>query len=344
MINFVIPFFFGAVLSDQNRDFSDGANYIRSSGDVITKFEALLTLSNALNEVNSDEDFRNYQTSINHQISETGNFIVNDMIQHVPSHSDRAFVYRFYNSQWARLSEGTDPTNSTNYPTVSPGNGLRLAYMLSRAVEQGFDSSWLTAANELLNFFLNNGMFNAKTGFINGLTSRDNGTVIDGGLYSWIYAEACRTLLHFYVLRDCKECLAHYESIHTNVVSKFLVDTNYNGWYDKVDPVTHLPLYTEKANIEKSLSPEIGFYSEAVRLSDVLTTSPATHVSYTFRNWAISLAVIFSSLFIVVGIRQWCKNRAKNQTHELVRSSSGGTLDDPSFGDSHVDGSKNDFL
>jgi len=247
-----------------------------------------------------------------------GNFITQTLAQS-NSNPNQAFVYHFYSSNW------TQAGNSSILPvgSVDLSVGLTLAYELSHAVEKGFDSTWLNTSEKLLKFFVESSAFQKESGIISHLYTNDQGVGLGAGtLYSGIYAEACRTFIHFAALRSCPECFQYLNQTYKMIIEKYFIDALYSGWYEYLDSQTFQPLQTTKAHSGKVGLSEIKFYSEALRLSQTYflpnsdtedaTISPVL-TSNVARNWVVIATTIFGLLLGLVAIHYYIRKKGSNQ-------------------------------
>jgi len=260
----------GTFVSDQNRNLS-AVQPGRQDGIVIGAFEAMCALYDTLDYIEKVEGNLNYiQTKfeVMKSITLTGNGLVNTVIKYSNTTPEWAYIYPNYNNDWSRLNttyNASNPNAGGDYVYV--GHLLQVAFFLSRAVERGFNKTWLVTVSDLKNFYLNSSAFCHLNGSINYAHLNEQGQPLDFGETSWwLYAEAARFFLHDYVIHNCVECL-NYFNLVSNVIDKYWIDPKYGGWYPTIDVWTYQPLDTRKGENWHVGYHEMGFYSEILRLS-----------------------------------------------------------------------------
>ncbi|MBK8023932.1 MAG: AGE family epimerase/isomerase [Chloroflexi bacterium] len=258
---FLDPAYDCAIHPGFSRDFSRiiGVNNI----DVFTHFfEALL----ALHDVTEDET----RDHIDALLVRCGDFLVNTLYQDQEGFTDRGYVAYNYDENWqpAQMPYSRDMQWS-GAQHATTGHNIELAYLLSRAVERGFDPEWLDTADKLLRFCLEYAIDAETGGMIYEITDYD-GQPLDGNpdnaLYVWwAQAETARALLHFTVARGHDEYAEDFKKVEA-LFHGLLTDQEYGGLYQNLDAATLQPVGLDKANIWKVNYHYAMFFAEALRL------------------------------------------------------------------------------
>jgi len=173
---------------------------------------------------------------------------------------------------------------------------MQLAFLLSSAVQRGFNNSWLSSAQKLLNYFLESSAYDRSTGVISHLYLDDDGTPLDDGpVQSWIYGETLRTLLHFALVRNRVECITFFNLTYFYVYTN-LRDLVYDGWYPSINTTNNNITANYKGSIWKVGYQEINFYHQALML-----VLPVGNTGSSTPQWAVTLAASLSAL-VFLGI------------------------------------------
>ena len=259
---FLDPDYPGGIRAGYNRDFSVimGVNNV----DVFTHyFEALLSLY----DVTEGPD-REHVADL---IKTAGDFLVNHLVHQQAGFPDHLYVAYNYDQQWepsqlpySRASQWTGAMHS------SPGHCVELAYLLSRAVERGFDPDWLDTAYKLMNFSVDNS-FEINTGGMLYETLDYNGRPLvdnpdNDKFIWWAQSESARAFLHFAVVRQ-KDYVTQFKTIEAFVHGP-LTDPIYDGWYDWVQEGTLQPGGFDKGNVWKVNYHYTMFFVEVLRLAE----------------------------------------------------------------------------
>ncbi len=260
--HFFDPDYAGAILPGLSRDFSEeiGVKGI----DLFTHyFEALLALFDVT-------EGKNHQW-VTDKINEAGGLLTGRLYTDAQGASDSGYVAYNYSDEWlpsqipySREQQWSGAMHST------PGHGIEFAYLLSRAVERGFDESWMDTAQKLLNFCIDHAI-NQETGGMlydvldySGNPLPDNP---DNPFYMWWpNAETARALLHYTVVRDdsYKGNFKKAESfVHEN-----LTDREYGGFYNRVRESDLTADIMDKGSVWKINYHYSMFLAEALRLSE----------------------------------------------------------------------------
>lgn len=258
---FLDPAYDCAIHPGFSRNFSQiiGVNNI----DVFTHFfEALLALHDVTDGAQQDD--------IDSLIVRCGDFLVNTLYRDQEGYTDRGYVAYNYDETWqpsqipySREAQWSGALHATT------GHNIELAYLLSRAVERGFDPEWLQTADKLLRFCLEYAI-NAETGgMVYEITGYDGQPLSgnpDNALYVWwAQAETARALLHFAVVRSEDAYAEPFKKVET-LFHALLTDQEFGGLYQNLDAVTLQPVGLDKSSIWKVNYHYAMFFAEALRL------------------------------------------------------------------------------
>jgi mannobiose 2-epimerase len=243
-----------------NRDFSAiiGVNNI----DVFTHFfEALL----ALHDV-TDGDAQDHVSDL---ITRCGNFLVETLYVDQDGFNDRGYVAYNYDDQWRPSQEPyTRATQWSGARQASTGHSIELAYLLSRAVERGFDADWLDTADKLMRFVTTYALDPVTGGMRYEITDYDGQPLAgnpDNELYVWwAQAETARALLHFLVVRGREAYAARFKDAEY-LFNALLTDQEYGGLYQNLNTALE-PVGLDKGNVWKVNYHYSMFFSEVLRL------------------------------------------------------------------------------
>jgi mannose/cellobiose epimerase-like protein (N-acyl-D-glucosamine 2-epimerase family) len=223
----------GAFLQTANEDYTQriGARNV----DYMTHgLEALLTLDEATPASHPRK------ASLATQITHIGNFITTRMYRDADGSTPMGYLPWYYDAQW-------NPSADPSQQWMTPGHNFEMAYLLSRAVERGFNPAWLDVANKLIAFTLVHGFDNVPTSPTYGAVPHEklafNGARFNptaDNLVWWQTCEAARTLLHFAVVRGRTDLWDEYHAASAFIRNRF-VDPAYGGWFTHLDPVTQAP-------------------------------------------------------------------------------------------------------
>lgn len=260
--HFFDPAYPGAILPGFNRDFSRiiGVNNV----DTFTHyFEALL----ALYDVTEGEQ----QAEIADLIVLHGNFLVEHLYHDQEGYDDRGYVAYNYDEAWqpSQIPYSRDRQWSGALHATT-GHNIELAYLLSRAVERGFDEAWLDVADKLLRFCMEYAIDPEYGGMIYEITDYDgqplNGNPDNNIFVWWAQAETARALLHFTVVRN-EDYAEEFQAVET-LFNDYLTDPVYGGLYHGLDISLSLePVGVEKGDIWKVNYHYNMFFTEVLRLA-----------------------------------------------------------------------------
>ncbi|GGJ51718.1 AGE family epimerase/isomerase [Deinococcus roseus] len=226
--HFVVPDHPGIVLPGFNFDFSEVEGY--NNIDTFTHyFEALL----ALHDVLSGEP----QQHVASLIQQAGNSLERVLYHNETGHTDQGYVAYNYDANWQpALEPYTRNTQWTTARQASTGHNIELAYLISRAVERGFNPAWLNTAQKLKKF-VEVHTLNPDTGAMQYEVTDYDGTPLQGNPDNdfyvwWANSEAARAFLHFAVVRK-DDTLQEFKR-QENFIQNHFVDSQYGGWYQNV--------------------------------------------------------------------------------------------------------------
>jgi mannose/cellobiose epimerase-like protein (N-acyl-D-glucosamine 2-epimerase family) len=248
----------GAFLATASEDYSKRLD-TRNLDYMTHALEALLVL----NEATPASDPRRIQLAA--QITNIGNFITTRMYRDAAGSTTMGYLPWYYDAQWK-------PSADPQQQFMTPGHNLEVAFLLSRAVEQGFSANWLSVANKLVSFAL-------KYGYDNSPTSPTYGAVryerlkFDGtpfgttpqDLVWWQTSEAARTLVNFAVVRGRSDLWDEFDA-STAFINNHFIDSTYGGWFTALNPSTLAPTTTNKGTVWTVGYHETMFAAEELRL------------------------------------------------------------------------------
>lgn len=261
--HFYDPAYPGAMLPGFNRDFSRimGVNNVDSFTHL---FEALL----ALYDVTEGDQ----QAEIADLIVLHGDFLVNHLYHDQEGYDDRGYVAYNYDDEWqpSQIPYSRDQQWSGAMHATT-GHNIELAYLLSRAVERGFDESWLITADKLIRFCMEYAIDPEYGGMLYDTTDYD-GQPLEGNpdndiFIWWAQAETARALLHFTVVRN-QDYTDTFKAVET-LFNQHLTDPVYGGLFHGLDVTRELaPVGVEKGDIWKVNYHYTMFFTEVLRLAE----------------------------------------------------------------------------
>jgi mannose/cellobiose epimerase-like protein (N-acyl-D-glucosamine 2-epimerase family) len=261
--HFLDPQHPGGYLPGFTRDFSEpmGVNNVDSFTHY---FEALLALYDVTDGETREE--------IIDKIVLEGNFLVDMLYTDQEGFDDRGYVAYNYDGNWRPSQEPyTRETQWSGALHATTGHNVELAYLLSRAVERGFNPEWLDTADKLMRFALEYAMHPEYGGMIYDTTDYE-GQPLEGNpdnpyFVWWSQGETARALLHFLVVRgrdDYAEPFLKQQAI----IDNHLTDLEYGGWTANLDSTRDLaPLGYDKGNIWMVNYHTSMYYAEILRLA-----------------------------------------------------------------------------
>jgi mannobiose 2-epimerase len=299
---FIDPKYPGSIRPRLNADFSSKKPPATNNVDsTLHSFEAFLALYDAISAYQSDRSngtawktsllggeaaFRSMIVSISgaalddlkknveRRIRESGDFLAFTLSKPEKDHPERLWISYNFDSNWkpaeAPYSYARQWSGARH---ASPGHGIELAYLLSRAVERGFPEKWLDAARAHLDFVMAHSLEKSVNAMRYDISewdgSRLDGYTLDGLFEWWPQAETGRALMHFSVVRDSslKDEYKKTESF----IRDYMIDPKYGGWYKTVKEWRggFQPIPGPKGSIWKTGYHAAMFYAEAIRLSRV---------------------------------------------------------------------------
>lgn len=252
----------GAVFPGFRYDFSEveGVNNV----DTFTHyFEALLALHDVTQGANLER--------VKRLLLEAGNFLISHLYTDQTGFTDRGYVAYNLDKNWKPsqlpYTRGTQWSGAMH---STPGHCIELAYLLSRAVERGFDPGWLTTAAKLQRF-TEDYAINPETGGMLYETLDYDGKPLlgnpDNAYYIWwAQAEVARAMLHFSVVRNQDRAQA-FKRAEKLILEHFL-DPEFGGWFQQVRADTLAFGDPTKGNVWTMNYHETMFYAEILRLNE----------------------------------------------------------------------------
>lgn len=261
---FLDPDYSGGFLPGFSRDFS--ATWGVNNVDSFTHyFEALL----AMYDVTGGDT----QDQIAEMITLEGDFLVNTLYHDQVGYEDRGYVAYNYDTEWqpSQIPYSREMQWSGALH-ASTGHGVELAYLLSRAVERGFDPGWLLTAEKMLNFALIYSPDPQYGGMRYDTTDYEGqplaGNPDNSQFTWWAQGETARALLHFIVVRGRDDFVEPFLTIQA-LINDHLTDHEYGGWYHGLDAEKDLrPIGMEKGDVWKVNYHFSMYYTEVLRLAD----------------------------------------------------------------------------
>lgn len=259
---FLDPGYPGGIQPGFSRDFSEimGVNNV----DTFTHwFEALL----ALYDVTGGEQ----QDEIIDQIILHGDFLTQHLYHDQAGYADRGYVAYNYDETWQPSQMPySRKTQWTGAAHATPGHNIELAYLISRAVERGFNPEWLEVANKLIKFCTEYALDSTYGGMLYEALAYD-GQPLEGNpdnqyFVWWAQAETARALLHFAVVRN-QDYTAEFKTVET-LFRENLMDHDYGGLYYYLDAETLAPIILNKGDVWKTNYHYTMFFVEVLRLGE----------------------------------------------------------------------------
>lgn len=261
---FLDPDYPGGILPSFNRDFTQeiGVNNV----DAFTHlFETLL----ALYDITEGEQ----QEEIADLIVLHGNFLTQHLYHDQDGYTDRGYVAYNYDDQWepSQIPYSRDMQWSGALHATT-GHNIELAYLLSRAVERGFNPEWLDVADKLIKFCLEYAIDPDTGGMIYEITDYEGQPLEsnpDNAFYIyWAQAETARALLHYTVVRG-RDFGTQFKAVET-LFNQYLTDQEYGGLYPTLDGETLEPagFFIYKGDIWKTNYHYSMFFTEVLRLGE----------------------------------------------------------------------------
>jgi cellobiose epimerase len=262
--HFLDPNYDCAIHPGFNRKFTEiiGVNNV----DVFTHFfESLL----ALHDVTEGAQ----QVHIDDLVVKCGDFLVNTLYHDQDGFTDRGYVAYNYDENWQPSQiPYTREMQWSGALHATTGHNIELAYLLSRAVERGFDAEWLDTAYKLLKFCEEHAINDEYGGMIYDITDYE-GQPLEGNpdndlFIWWAQFETARAFMHFAVVRDVERYQEAFKKVE-NFIHADLTDQEYGGEYQNLSISRDLAVVGEdKGNIWKVNYHYSMFFAEALRLGE----------------------------------------------------------------------------
>lgn len=262
---FLDPKYPGGIRPGFSRDFSKiiGVNNVDTFAHY---FEALLALYDVTEGAIKDD--------IGKMITLEGDFLASRLYVDQAGFMDRGYVAYNYDEEWRPSQQPyTRETQWSGALQASTGHNIELAYLLSRAVERGFNPDWLKVAQKLIKFCEAYALDTKFGGMIYEITDYD-GKPLEGNpdnqfFIWWPQLETARAFLHFAVVRKADTALAFKKVESFTLI--YLTDKRYGGLVSQVSLDSSgvpQPDNFEKGHVWKLNYHFTMFMSEALRLSE----------------------------------------------------------------------------
>ena len=272
----------GAYLPTQSRSYASLLNE-NNFDYMLHYFETLLTLL----DVTSGHQHERVRATL----ERLGDFMVSTLV--VAADADSAFVSYWYGSDWGLHPRAYNPAQLwTPSRFATAGHGIEFAWLLSRAVERGFNVDWLDAGRRLLVFARRYGVNPNAGGMLYDRVNTDGSVIDDGQSFVntvwWPQAETARALAHWSFLRSEDEWGA-FDATKSMIESLF-IDPVYGAWFESLDITnpslttsfwTASPRMNYKGSIWKVNYHVTMYYKELLRLSDLRDPSKAFGFAFT---------------------------------------------------------------
>lgn len=260
---FFDPDYPGGILPGFSRDFSrvEGVKNI----DTFTHFFEVLL---ALYDVTDGEQ----QAEIADQIAFHGAYLTEHLYHDQDGFTDRGYVAYNYDEAWQPSQMPySRATQWSGALQASTGHNIELAYLLSRAVERGFNPDWLFVADKLLRFCTEYAIDPTYGGMIYEVTDYDGQPLPgnpDNDLFVWwAQAETARALLHFTIVRG-EDHAADFSRVQS-LFNQHQTDLDYGGVYASLSLARGLaPVSTYKGDVWKANYHYSMFFTEVLRLAE----------------------------------------------------------------------------
>lgn len=263
---------YAAELADNNFDY------------MLHYFEALL----ALLDVTRGEQ----RARVRETLERLGEFMTETLV-HPGATPDEAFVSYWYGDDWNLHPTAYSPDNYWNPARfATSGHGIEFAWLLSRAVERGFDPGWLDTGRKLLEFSRRRSINPNIGAFVYDRLDTSGGAIAGevaaSGLIWWTHAEAARAALHWSELRGADQWNL-FSRIESFVDQRF-VDPVYGGWFETLSlqnpslaaaSLATQPALVDKGHIWKVSYHETMFFAEVLRLLRIQDPAVASALAFT---------------------------------------------------------------
>ncbi len=207
-------------------------------------------------------------------IVQEGDFLTRRLYEDQAGYADRGYIGYNYDADWLPSREPyTRARQWSGARQASTGHNIELAFLLSRAVERGFDPKWLDTARKMTAFCNAYAIDAFYGGMIYEVTDYD-GRPLEGNTDNvyylwWPQMETARAFLHLAVVRGW-DTAAGFKKVEY-FINRFLTDQENGGLYPQL-LINSLgvpePDVTYKGNIWKTNYHFTMFYTEALRLAE----------------------------------------------------------------------------
>lgn len=260
--HFLDPDYPGGILPGFNRDFTEIIG-VKNVDTFTHLFETLLALYDV-----TEGDQRG---DIADMIALHGDFLTEHLYHDQDGFTDRGYVAYNYDEAWQPAQQPyTRDTQWSGAMHATTGHNIELAFLLSRAVERGFNPDWLDVAEKMIRFDLEYAMHPVYGGMIYETTDHEGQPLPgnpDNPLFIWwAQAETARALLHFSVVRGDDYVIPFRLTEH--LFNDTLTDPEYAGLYYSLDSTRDLaPVGNGKGDIWKTNYHYSMYFAEVLRLA-----------------------------------------------------------------------------
>ena len=248
-------------------------------------FEALLALH--------DVTIGTKHAEVKETLTALGYFMTGTLVH--PLGGDTAFVSYWYGSDWDLHPRAYNPQQLWTPSRFSTaGHGIEFAWLISRAVERGYDPDWLDTGRKLLEFARRYAINPSAGGMLYDRLNTDGSIIPDGSqtvsMIWWPQAETARALLNWAFLRN-EDTWDEFSTTDTLILNWF-IDPIYGGMYDSfvvsnpslsVGSWVGQPTTSYKGSIWKVNYHATMNWVEQIRLSEI--QDPLIASSYAFTDF-----------------------------------------------------------
>jgi len=208
---------------------------------------------------------------VERRTTESGDFLANSLSKPEKGHPERMWISYNFDERWQPAREPYSFERQwSGARHASPGHGIELAYLLSRAVERGFPEKWLEVSEAHIRFVTAHALERSVNAMRYDISDWDGSRLAgyrqDGLFEWWPQAETARAFMHFSVVRDpvFRDDFKKSEAF----IRSYLIDPKNGGWYKtlKESGSGFTPFQTPKGSIWKNGYHATMLYAEAIRL------------------------------------------------------------------------------
>lgn len=260
--HFIEPGYPGSILPGLSRNFSQVIGF-KGIDPFTHYFEALLSL----HDVTEGKD----REWVSRLLNDAGNLLVTRLYADMEGFDDRGYIAYNYSNDWMQSQipySRRDQWNGVMHAT--PGHGIEFVYLLSRAVERGYNAEWMKIAQKLLKFCMKYALNKETGGMLYDVLDYQGNPIPenpDNPFYMWWpNAETARALLNYTILRDLD--YAHFFKKAESLIHEKLTDPEYGGFWNRIRESDLKPDIMEKGSVWKVNYHYTMFFAEALRLAE----------------------------------------------------------------------------